>query len=104
MDSSPSPASSCRSSTRCRSPAPTRSPSRRSRRAARMSIALFVLRRVGRGVFTLLFAVTVTFLLLRLLPGDPALAIPTPTITHATRAVLLPPHGIDHPHFVHYFL
>lgn len=69
-----------------------------------MSIALFVLRRVGRGVFTILFAVTVTFLLLRLLPGDPALAIASPNMTDETRAVLLTQYGLDQPLFVQYFL
>lgn len=69
-----------------------------------MSYALFVLRRVGRGVFTILFAVTVTFLLLRLLPGDPALAIASPNMTDETRAVLLTQYGLDQPLIVQYLL
>ena len=51
-----------------------------------MSLASFVLRRFGRGVLTIWFAVTVTFLLLRLLPGDPALAVASPNMTEETRA------------------
>ena len=69
-----------------------------------MSIALFVLRRLGRGVFTVWFAVTVTFLLLRLLPGDPALAVASPNMTEETRAALLTQYGLDKPLFVQYFL
>ncbi|QEW02168.1 ABC transporter permease [Microbacterium lushaniae] len=69
-----------------------------------MSIALFALRRLGRGVFTILFAVTVTFLLLRLLPGDPALAIASPNMTDETRAALLTQYGLDQPLIVQYVL
>jgi peptide/nickel transport system permease protein len=62
----------------------------------------FILRRIGRGLFTILFAVTVTFLLLRLLPGDPALAIASPNMTEETRAALLQQYGLDKPLFVQY--
>ncbi|MFI5611550.1 ABC transporter permease [Amycolatopsis sp. NPDC051903] len=60
-----------------------------------MSLVLFVLRRLGRGVLTIWFAVTITFLLLRLLPGDPALAIASPNMTPAIRAGLLAQYGLD---------
>jgi peptide/nickel transport system permease protein len=69
-----------------------------------VSIALFILRRLGRGLFTILFAVTVTFLLLRLLPGDPALAVASPNMTDEARAALLTQYGLDEPLFVQYFL
>ena len=69
-----------------------------------MSIALFILRRLGRGILTILFAVTVTFLLLRLLPGDPALAVASPNMTDEARAALLTQYGLDQPLFVQYFL
>jgi peptide/nickel transport system permease protein len=62
-----------------------------------VSIALFVLRRLGRGVLTVWFAVTVTFLLLRLLPGDPALAVASTNMTEETRAALLTQYGLDKP-------
>jgi peptide/nickel transport system permease protein len=67
-----------------------------------MSLFLFVLKRVGRGVVTIWFAVTVTFLLLRLLPGDPALAIANPNMTRETRAALLTQYGLDQPLPVQY--
>jgi len=60
-----------------------------------MSLFLFVLKRVGRGLLTIWFAVTVTFLLLRLLPGDPALAVANPNMTRETRAALLTQYGLE---------
>jgi peptide/nickel transport system permease protein len=69
-----------------------------------VSIALFVLRRLGRGILTIWFAVTVTFLLLRLLPGDPALAVASPNMTEETRATLLQQYGLDQPLITQYVL
>jgi peptide/nickel transport system permease protein len=69
-----------------------------------VSIALFVLRRFGRGLITIWFAVTVTFLLLRLLPGDPALAVASPNMTEDARAALLTQYGLDQPLIVQYVL
>jgi peptide/nickel transport system permease protein len=60
-----------------------------------MSLFLFVLKRLGRGLLTIWFAVTVTFLLLRLLPGDPALAVANPNMTRETRAALLTQYGLE---------
>jgi peptide/nickel transport system permease protein len=67
-----------------------------------MSLLLFVLGRIGRGLVTIWFAVTVTFLLLRLLPGDPAQAVANPTMTAATRAILLQQYGLDQPLITQY--
>lgn len=67
-----------------------------------MSLLWFVLSRLGRGLLTVLFAVTVTFLLLRLLPGDPAQAVANPTMTAETRATLLAQYGLDQPLLVQY--
>ncbi|MEV4755906.1 ABC transporter permease [Micromonospora sp. NPDC049559] len=60
-------------------------------------VARFAARRLGRGVLTLWFASTVTFLLLRLLPGDPALAVASPNMTPQARAILLHQYGLDEP-------
>jgi peptide/nickel transport system permease protein len=68
-----------------------------------MSLFLFVLKRLGRGLVTIWFAVTVTFLLLRLLPGDPALAIASTNMTPEIRADLLEQYGLDQPLPVQYF-
>jgi peptide/nickel transport system permease protein len=63
---------------------------------------LFIVRRFGRALLTVWFAVTVTFLLLRVLPGDPAQALASNTMTAATRAELLQQYGLDKPLLVQY--
>ncbi|WDZ86732.1 ABC transporter permease [Micromonospora cathayae] len=63
----------------------------------------FVVRRLLRGLLTMWFAVTVTFFLLRLLPGDPALAIADPGMTEELRADLLRDYGLDRPLGVQYW-
>jgi peptide/nickel transport system permease protein len=67
-----------------------------------MSLLSFVLKRLGRGLLTIWFAVTVTFLMLRLLPGDPALAIASTNMTPEIRAQLLNQYGLDQPLPVQY--
>lgn len=69
-----------------------------------MSLFLFVLKRVGRGLITIWFAVTVTFLLLRLLPSDPATAIANNNMTPEIRAELLAQYGLDQSLPVQYVL
>src|SRR5690606_31200084 len=64
----------------------------------------FVVARLGRGVLTVWFAVTVTFLMLRLLPGDPALALASTNMTEETRAAILSSYGLDQPLPVQYAL
>jgi peptide/nickel transport system permease protein len=67
-----------------------------------MSLLSFVLKRIGRGLLTIWFAVTVTFLMLRLLPGDPAIAIASTNMTPEIRAELLRTYGLDQPLPVQY--
>ncbi len=62
----------------------------------------FAGRRVLRGLITLWFAVTVTFFLVRLLPGDPALAVADPGMTEELRQELLRDYGLDRPLLVQY--
>lgn len=69
-----------------------------------MSRLKFMLPRLGRGLLTIWFAVTVTFLLLRLLPGDPALAVASPNMTESARAALLEQYGLNQPLIVQYWL
>jgi peptide/nickel transport system permease protein len=59
--------------------------------------------RIGRGLLTFWFAVTVTFFLVRLLPGDPVLAVAGPEMTEAIRAKMLADFGLDRPLGVQYF-
>jgi peptide/nickel transport system permease protein len=65
-------------------------------------IAWFVTRRVAHGLLTLWFAVTITFLLLRLLPGDPAQAIASTNMDEAMRQDLLTKYGLTDPLPVQY--
>jgi peptide/nickel transport system permease protein len=66
------------------------------------AVVSFAVGRLGRALLTLWFAVTATFLLLRLLPGDPALAVADPRQTRAMRAELLHQYGLDQPLPVQY--
>jgi peptide/nickel transport system permease protein len=65
-------------------------------------LAGFAGRRVLRGIVTIWFAVTVTFLLLRLLPGNPALAVASPQMPPALRESLLHEYGLTQPLAVQY--
>jgi peptide/nickel transport system permease protein len=65
-------------------------------------MAAFAARRLLRGLVTLWFAITVTFFLVRLLPGDPALAVTDPGMTEALRQDLLRDYGLDRPLLVQY--
>ncbi|WP_256839859.1 ABC transporter permease [Ornithinimicrobium faecis] len=62
----------------------------------------FIGRRLLRGLITLWFAITVTFLLLRLLPGDPITALASTNMDAATRADLLARYGLSDPLWVQY--
>lgn len=67
-----------------------------------MGLLRFVSVRILRGLLTLWFAVTVTFFLVRLLPGDPALAVASTTMTAEQRAKMLSDFGLDEPLLVQY--
>lgn len=60
-------------------------------------LAWFAVRRIAYGLMTLWFAVTITFLLLRLLPGDPAQAIASTNMDAAMRQDLLTKYGLTDP-------
>lgn len=64
----------------------------------------YILKRVIRGLITLLIAVSVTFLILRLMPGDPTTIMLDPRMNEAARARLLKEFGLDKSLFVQYFL
>jgi peptide/nickel transport system permease protein len=66
------------------------------------AVVFFAAGRIGRALLTLWFAVTATFLLLRLLPGDPALAVADPRQTREMRAEVLHQYGLDQPLPVQY--
>ena len=60
-----------------------------------MHLSGYVLRRAMRGLLTFWFAVTVTFFLVRLLPGDPVLAVAAPGMTEELRLQQLREFGLD---------
>ncbi|RBQ19798.1 ABC transporter permease [Spongiactinospora rosea] len=62
----------------------------------------FIGTRLLRGLVTLWFAVTVTFFLVRLLPGDPVVTVADPNMTEELRAKLLADFGLDRPLLVQY--
>lgn len=62
----------------------------------------FIGRRLARGAVTLWFAITVTFLLLRLLPGDPVTALASTNMDEATRQDLLDRYGLNDSLIVQY--
>ena len=67
-----------------------------------MALLRFVSLRLLRGLLTLWFAVTLTFFLVRFLPGDPVLAVASTTMTEEQRAQTLADFGLDQPLLVQY--
>lgn len=67
-----------------------------------MGLLRFASARLLRGLLTLWFAVTVTFFLVRLLPGDPALTVASTTMTAEQRARILSDFGLDQPLLIQY--
>ncbi|MFG6475299.1 ABC transporter permease [Microbacterium sp. P06] len=64
----------------------------------------YVLKKALRAVITVWIAVTVTFLLLRLLPADPTLLVVEGDMTPAMQQALREQYGLDQPLVVQYVL
>jgi len=64
----------------------------------------YVLSRVLKGVITLLITITLTFLILRLLPSDPALMMLGEMFTADQRQALIERFGLDKPLLEQYFI
>jgi peptide/nickel transport system permease protein len=60
-------------------------------------VARFVLNRALKAVLTIWIAITATFFLLRLLPGDPTTLMVEGDMTPEMRAALLKTYGLDQP-------
>ena len=60
--------------------------------------------RAGHVVFVMWVVTTITFLMFRLMPGDPTLSFLSPTFTQETRAALLKGFGLDRPLWEQYFI
>lgn len=67
-------------------------------------MARFVAERLGHLLLVLWVVATLTFLLFRLMPGDPTLNFLSPTFTDETRAALLKSFGLDKPLWEQYLI
>ncbi len=64
----------------------------------------YIFRRLFRGLITLIIAVSITFLILRLMPGDPTTIMLDPRMNEAARQRLLKEFGLTKPLFTQYLL
>ncbi len=64
----------------------------------------YLIKRLLRGALTLLVSVTVTFLILRLMPGNPADVMADPHMTEELRQSILRDFGLDKPLHIQYFI
>lgn len=64
----------------------------------------YMIRRLLRGALTMLVSVTLTFVILRLMPGDPAEVLVDPRMTAEVRAQLLSDFGLDKPLWQQYVI
>ncbi|MET3292999.1 ABC transporter permease [Brevibacillus fluminis] len=64
----------------------------------------FLMFRLVRGIITILVAVTVTFLVLRVMPGDPTTMMLDPRMTEEARQQLLKDFGLDKDLATQYFI
>ncbi|GAA4684348.1 ABC transporter permease [Frondihabitans cladoniiphilus] len=63
---------------------------------------VYVLKRLGQGLLTVFLTVSVVFILIRLAPGDPAVAYAGPLATSAELAKVRTQFGLDQPVLVQY--
>lgn len=64
----------------------------------------FLLLRSVRAIITVFIAITITFLILRVMPGDPTTMMLDPRMDEKAREQLLQDFGLDKPLFVQYLL
>jgi ABC-type dipeptide/oligopeptide/nickel transport system permease component len=64
----------------------------------------YLIKRLGRGLLTLLISVTLTFLILRLMPGNPADVMADPRMTEELRQSILRDFGLDKPLHIQYLI
>ena len=67
-------------------------------------MARLVADRVGHLLLVLWVVTTLTFLLFRLMPGDPTLNFLSPNFTEETRVALLQSFGLDKPLWQQYLI
>jgi peptide/nickel transport system permease protein len=64
----------------------------------------YLIKRLLRGLATLLISVTLTFLILRLMPGNPADVVADPHMTEEVRQAILRDFGLNMPLHIQYFV
>ncbi|WP_233572161.1 ABC transporter permease [Frigoribacterium sp. PhB160] len=62
-----------------------------------MTVATYVLKRLGQGLLTVFLTVSTVFVLIRLAPGDPAVAYAGPLATNEQLAAVRTEFGLDAP-------
>ena len=69
-----------------------------------MSFSRHALERIGHLIFVLWVVASLTFVLFRLMPGDPTLNFLSPSFSEETRAALLKSFGLDKPLWDQYLI
>lgn len=64
----------------------------------------FIFFRTGRAIITIFIAITITFLILRVMPGDPTTMMVDPRMGEEAKEQLLKDFGLDKPLLIQYFL
>jgi len=64
----------------------------------------YIALRIAKGILTFLIAATITFLIVRLMPGDPTTALISDSLSPADAQVLKESFGLDKPLYQQYFL
>ena len=64
----------------------------------------FLIKRIFRGLITIFVAITITFIALRVMPGDPTTMMLDPRMSEESRQRLLQDFGLDKGLFVQYIL
>lgn len=64
----------------------------------------YILRRLGRGILTILISVTLVFFIVRAMPSDPVALMISPQMTEEAQQALIKTYGLDQPKSTQYFL
>jgi len=63
----------------------------------------YIGKRLVKGIITFFITVTLTFLIVRLMPADPATMLMDPRMTEAQRQQMMTDFGLDKPMYIQYF-
>ncbi len=65
---------------------------------------MYLAKRILKGFVTLLFSITITFFIIRLMPSDPASLMVDPKLGPEVKEALIKAYGLDKPLFEQYFI